>query len=68
MIVLSSGEAEYYSLAKRSAIGLCAMVQELGVSAGREFDILHTDENNEIEVGTDSSVSKSIASRRGTLR
>ena len=68
VIALSSGEAEYYALVKGSgqAIGMCSMIRELGVPIAREFNVMNTDENNEVEIGTDSAVAKCIASRRGT--
>jgi hypothetical protein len=42
------------------------MIRELGVQSGGKFNVMSTDENNEVEIGTDSAVAMSIASRRGT--
>ena len=54
VIALSSGEAEYYGMAKRGSMGLGirAMAIDLGVSIG-------------VNVKTDASAAKGIASRRG---
>ena len=54
LISLSSGEAEYYGIVKASSVGLGvkAMMADLG------FDL-------DLEVLTDASAAKGIASRRG---
>jgi hypothetical protein len=54
VIALSSGEAEYYGMVKGGSMGLGirAMASDLGVSIG-------------VNVKTDASAAKGIASRRG---
>ena len=54
VIALSSGEAEYYAMAKGASIGLGiqGMLDDFGISGS-------------IEVRTDSSAAKGICSRRG---
>ena len=54
VIALSSGEAEYYAMAKGGSIGLGlkGMLADFGI-------------NGSIEIRTDSSAAKGISSRRG---
>ena len=54
VIALSSGEAEYYSMVRGGSMGLGvrAMVRDLGVSIG-------------VNIKTDASAAKGIASRKG---
>ena len=53
-IALSSGEAEYYGLVRGTsmALGMKSLLQDLGVEVG-------------VQVNTDASAAKGIASRRG---
>jgi hypothetical protein len=57
VIVLSSGEAEYYAIVKgiAQALGMKRMLRDLGIEVN-------------IVCNTDSSAAKSIASRRGCGR
>ena len=54
VIALSSGEAEYYGMVKgaSNALGIVGMLRDLGVESG-------------IDLYTDASAAKGIASRRG---
>ena len=57
VIALSSGEAEYYGMVKgaSNALGLRSMLEDVGVGVG-------------VNLSTDSSAAKGIASRRGLGR
>ena len=57
IIALSSGEAEYYGLVRGAsqAIGIRSMLYDMGVEA-------------DIEINTDASAAKGIASRKGVGR
>ncbi len=56
-IVLSSGESEFYGIAKAAAtgLGMKGLMEDLGIGVGAQ-------------VNADSSAAKSITSRRGTGR
>ena len=52
LITLSVGEAEYYGIVKGECLGLQSLFKDLGVDV-------------EVQINTDSSTGKSVASRRG---